>query len=325
MLSRVAERMYWLGRYLNRVENSARLINVNTNLLFDLPRDSKLVWVDLTDILDNRDLFLSLYDNDSERNVMKFMLADKDNPSSLINSLTMARENTRTTREILPSETWEQVNAMYLFAKDKLSNALSRGGRYDYLANIIRYSQQITGLLESCMSHDQAFYFFLIGRNLENADMASRIIDVGTANLFSADDSRDYEMALWVNILRSLSAFQMYRQHVPNKVNGIQVVSFLFNDERFPRSILFSLERLERCFSVLPRNETPMRLLLHIKRYLSELNIEKKFDDQLHSFIDEIQLKFNELDEQITETWFQLSDESLMQTQDQTASSQSQS
>lgn len=311
MLSRVAERMYWLGRYLSRVENTARLVNVNANLLLDLPKTSKLSWVDLTDIIDSQELFSSLYDDNAERNVIKFMLADKDNPSSLINSLSYARENTRTTREILPSETWEQVNEFYLYGKENINKGLSRSGRHDFLADIIQFSQQIFGLLDSCMSHNQAYYFFLIGRSLENADMASRIIDVGSANLIDEESEHNeyYENVLWMNVLRSLSAFQMYRQHVPDKVNGIDVVNFLFNDAMFPRSLIYSLTQLEECFLLLPRNEVPLRSVLHIKRFVTDLNVEKKFDHLLHTFIDDVQLEFNSLHEKIIETWFSLADE----------------
>ena len=313
MLSRVAERMYWLGRYINRVENTARLVNVNATLLFDLPKNSKLNWVDLTDIIDGRELFNSLYESDVERNVIKFMLADKENPSSLLNSLHYVRENTRTTREIIPSETWEQINELSIYANENTQKGLSRSGRHEYLSDIIQQCQQILGLIETCMSHNVAYFFFLIGRHLENADMASRIIDIGSINFFNQDDdsSEYYQNVLWMNVLRSLSAFQMYRQHVPDKVNGVDVFNFILKDELFPRSIMFSILELEECFNLLPRNETPLRSLLHIKRFVKDFNVEQKFDNQLHTFIDDLQFKLNDMHEVITETWFELTDEKI--------------
>ena len=309
MLSRVADRMYWFGRYLSRVENTSRLINVQANLLLDLPVDAKLVWEDLTDIIDSREFFNELYEQGSERNVIKFMLADKQNPGSLLNSLAGARENVRTTREILPSEAWEQVNEMYWYGRDFVQEGIKRSGRHDYLDEIMNFSHQITGLLDGCMSHDHAYTFIQIGRHVESADMASRIIDVGTANMIRLDPAtlETYNTGLWMNVLRSLSAFQMYRQHVPDRVNGEDVINFLMKDEMFPRSIYFCLKKVENCFSLLPRKSVPMKKLKRMISMLESKNTAQLTDEKkLHRYIDRIQGDFNRLHNVITKTWLNI-------------------
>src|SRR5690606_15463316 len=130
-----------------------------------------------------------------------FLLAQKTNSSSILNSLVMARENARTTREIIPLEAWELINDLYLFVNANVAKTTSRVGRQDFLKRVIDASQQLTGLLSGCMSHNPAYDFIVMGRNLERADMTSRIIDVGAATLMNKSketlDIIPYENALW--------------------------------------------------------------------------------------------------------------------------------
>lgn len=147
MLSRVAERIYWLGRYLERAENTARLINVYSTLLLDLPRGSKIGWQTLVEIAGCKEEYDEKHKSTEERDVIRFLLADSKNSAAILNSLEMARENARTTREIIPAEAWEQINNLYLFARDNASSGIARGPRHALLKNIISQCQQIAGLL----------------------------------------------------------------------------------------------------------------------------------------------------------------------------------
>ena len=130
MLSRVAERVYWLARYLERVENTARLINVHTGLLMDLPRDVEIDWFTLVTIFDAEMFYHANFEQINENNVMQFLLAEPNNPISLLNSLSAVRENARTSLDILPEETWEQVNELYLLVKNEtLSDCVGHIGQ----------------------------------------------------------------------------------------------------------------------------------------------------------------------------------------------------
>ena len=146
MLSRVAQRIYWLSRYLERAEDSARLILVRHHSILDLPRSVQPGWGLLLDVLGAHEDFAGKRRAANENNIISYVFSDRDNPSSIISSLTAARENMRTTREVLPSETWERVNSLYLSVARRSNKTLPRGSRHNVLNNIVQSCQQITGM-----------------------------------------------------------------------------------------------------------------------------------------------------------------------------------
>jgi uncharacterized alpha-E superfamily protein len=296
MLSRVAERIYWLGRYMERSENVARMVNVNSNLLLDLPRGVKVGWGSLIDISGTGNYFNRDTDQADERTVVRFMLADKDNPSSLLNSLSWARENARITRETMPMEAWELVNDLYHTIKDNANAMTARRERSRMLLHVINQVQQFTGLLAGCMTHNDAYDFIRLGRNLERADMTTRIVDAGLVHLLphlssgsgsGSDVLQPYNNVLWMSVLRSLSGYQMYRQHVRDRVNAKDVVTFLLQNENFPRAVAHSLGELEGCLKKLPNSK------------VASNTVAKAI-----AHVDEIQYEIGNLHSVITETWF---------------------
>ena len=182
LLSRVAERVYWQARYLERAENMARLLHVFSALQLDLPKGTKLGWQSLIQITGHDTYFSTKYKQENERNVVKFLLAEK-NGISLVDMLVSARENARTTREIMPTEAFELINGLHHFARDHAEKGLHRAERNNILEQIVSRAQQIGGLLAGSMSRDEAYSFVRLGRSLERADMTTRIIE--THLLFS--------------------------------------------------------------------------------------------------------------------------------------------
>jgi uncharacterized alpha-E superfamily protein len=312
MLSRVAERIYWLGRYLERAENTARLLNVYSTLLLDLPRGSKIGWQTLVEIAGCKEEYDEKHKSTDERDVIRFLLADSKKSASILNSLEMARENARTTREIIPAEAWEQINNLYLFTRDNASNGIARGPRHALLKDIISQCQQITGLLEGAMSHNSGYNFIRIARSLERADMTTRIVDVGSVILLPelADRSRaeeipePYENTIWMSVLRSLSADQMYRQHVQDRVNGEDVVTFLLQDAYFPRSVAHCLTKLENCLQALPGNKAALKEVAETKAHILDADIEVLVVEGLLEYIDELQINFADIHTCIAKAWF---------------------
>jgi uncharacterized alpha-E superfamily protein len=145
------------------------------------------------------------------------------------------------------------------------------------------------------------------GRNLERADMTTRIVDSAVFVLMPRKDQPSaYDNILWVNVLKSLSAFQMYRQHVRNRVDGDAVIRYLIKDAAFPRSVAFTIAEAQVAVSTLPRNKAPMRAIGRLQRRLNEAEIQKMSLDELHAFIDELQAGFNNVHEQIWGAWFRL-------------------
>ena len=305
MLSRAAERMYWFGRYVERVENTARLIAVNTHLIMDLPPGATQVWESLISITGYEDAFNARFKRAEERNVVKFLLSDKQ--CSIRHAVAMARENARTSREILPTGAWEKINRLHLYLARRKDAGVKREGREAFLTDIINQCYEVNGYLEGSMSDDNAHQFIRIGRNLERADMTTRIVDVGCLNLMQPGESEgnEHDNILWMNVLRNLSAYQMYRQHVQDVVNGEDVVDFLLKDPRFPRTVVHCLAHVEEAFRDLPRAEVPLVAVTEaLRRMKTEQVPELLQQGKLHQYIDEIQLELGSIHDRLGGTWF---------------------
>tara|TARA_B110000858_G_scaffold198436_1_gene264971 strand:+ start:18072 stop:19016 length:945 start_codon:yes stop_codon:yes gene_type:complete len=310
MLSRVAERIYWQARYLERAENTARLLSVFSTLLLDLPPGTKLSWRSLVEIAGSDQAFDKKYKQANERNVMRFLLLDS--PSSLLNTLAYTRENARTTREIMPLEAFEQINDLYHYGRDNAASSISGGARHKFLEEIISNCHEISGLMAGSMSRGIAYSFVRLGRSLERADMATRIIDVGSGNLLpdlgtgvkQVESNEPYENTLWMNILRSLTAYQMYRQHVKHRVNGEDVVRFLLQDDDFPRAATHALTTITKVLKRLPKNSKTTTQVNKTLRMIEKGNISKLLDAGLFQYLDDLQVEIASIHASIASTWF---------------------
>lgn len=306
MLSRVAEYLYWMARYIERAENTARLINVNSHLQLDLPKQVRPGWMPLIEITGGQELFGKLYETLDERSVIKFLIGESKNSSSILSSLQQARENARTIRDIIPREAWEQINELYLNVKEQLASGLSQKRRFSYLKMVILGTQQITGLLAGTMSHDAGYFFVRMGRNLERADMTTRIIDVRSANLLpeQADYLKPYENIQWMGVLKSLTAYQMYRRHMQVAVRRSEVLTFLLKNIKFPRAFYHCLVEVQDCLLHLPHNDLPLRTLAKLQRIVNGVDTHRLKPSELHELIDLLQLSLGELHDLIYSTYF---------------------
>ena len=306
MLSRVAERLYWMARYIERAENTSRMVMAFNTLALDLPRSVELSWKELVVVTGMDALFDERYQRDDDRNCVKFLVADAWNPCSILSSLRSARENVRTTRDLVPTEGWEIVNELYLFARDNVDQGVSKRGRHEFLSEIVQRCQTLTGLMAGCMSHDDAYEFIQLGHNIERADMTTRQIDMGALRLLArSDEPAPYEGLLWTSILRSQSAFQMYRQHVKRRVNGVDVVRYLLQDTYFPRSVAHALSCCEAALTRLPRNELPLRMAIEARRHALDADVDRLVNGHgLHDFMDRVQGDIGGLHQSIADCWF---------------------
>ena len=306
MLSRVAENIYWMARYIERAENTARLIMVNTNLLLDLPKGVQLGWQPIIEILGAEEYYLKQNKDFDERTVLKFLIADPNSPNSILNALRFARENARTIRDIIPREAWERINDLYFVAKSTAQSGYSKKGRFDYVQKIILGAQTITGLLAGTMLHDMGYDFLKMGRNLERADMTTRIIDVRSADLLPEHEAlTPFENIQWMSVLKSLTGYQMYRRKMQERVNRPDVLKFLLKDKTFPRSFFHALLEVKFCLQNLPRNEEAVNLLNDVGKKVLRADQAILKQDELHKFIDELQLGLADLHQMISKTYFQ--------------------
>ncbi|MGB1667244.1 MAG: alpha-E domain-containing protein [Pseudohongiellaceae bacterium] len=311
LLSRVAERVYWQARYLERAENMARLLHVFSALQLDLPKGTKLGWQSLIQITGHDTYFSTKYKQENERNVVKFLLSEK-NGISLVDMLVSARENARTTREIMPTEAFELINDLYHFARDHAEKGLHRAERNNILEQIVSRAQQIGGLLAGSMSRDEAYSFVRLGRSLERADMTTRIIDVDAQKLMpqlevegAEPEAREpYDNILWMNVLRSSSAYQMYRQHVQERVNGADVAKFLLQNEQFPRSAAHNLTTLTKVLAKLPNSGKVTWQVNKTRRLVRNADLQSLMQRGLLEHLDQVQQEIGKVHYKIADTWF---------------------
>ena len=306
MLSRSAERLYWLARYMERTENIARLVSVHMNLLMDLPKGVEMDWRQLILINTSEQEFYEKNNVANERNITRFLLVDTTYQGSLISSLSAARENIRTSRELLPDEAWEQVNEIYLFAKNNLETITNRRQRVLFLNEILKGCQRFTGLLSGYMSHNDPYRFIRLGKNIERADMTSRILDLASLLLSESrsDEARQYETILWMNILKALNALLMYRQQMHNRINGDDVLNFLLLDANLPRSVSCCLAEIHTSVSQLPNNNGLPLKITELEAYVKAMDTRQTTQKQLRSILDSLQNKLGELHAQIADNWF---------------------
>ncbi len=315
MLSRVADRLYWTSRYLVRSAGTARLLNAYTQFILDIPQGSELGWDGLLKVFDSEQAFDQKYKKVTEHNVLKFLITDLDNPTSLRFSIKAARENVRTTRDVLPEDIWEQVNELYLYAEEMASQSIARKHRFDFLEQIVKRNQQIHGLIESTVSRDHSYTFLKLGRFIEHADIISRVIDVDAATIGEKDEVAISKSSLfWVNLLSSLSANSAYRIEIGPLVDSPEVINFLFKSHSFPRSLFFCMSEIQHILKSLKSSEAAARQVDGMMKILDGFDAEQQSHKQLHDFIDTFQTQINLLHGVINKSWFEFSEQSPVST-----------
>ncbi len=305
MLSRVADRLYWKARYLERAEDIARLVGSYHSLIMDIPRGADLGWDVLLRILDAEPLFYARYRVPSEQNIVKFLLADEDNPGSLASSVKSARENVRTTRDVLPEETWEQMNELHLFVREAAEKSVGRRNRQAFLEAVVGRCQMIYGMLLTTLSRDHAQRFTLLGHLIERCDMTTRVVDVGVMELMARDSHfAAIDPLVWSSLLQSLSALGAYRRTVGPLLDGASVAEFVLKQGDHPRSVLYCVRGMRDAVRPLSNNDETLRHLERMRRKLGRLRAEQLDPVAFHRYIDDFQLLINQLHELIGATWF---------------------
>ena len=308
MLSRVADNLYWFARYLERTENLARLVGASTELMLDLPRHLAPGWEPLLRIAGSQANFAARGGADySGRAIVRFLIADAANHSSMAASISRAREIARTARDLLPRDLWERINGLHIYVSEHADEAISHSGRHGFLTQVIASVQGLTGMLEGVVSEGQALSFLALGRNIERADMTSRIVDVRAAALpgdQAAAQLQPFETVLWMSVLRSLSAYQMYRIHARERLHGAGVVRFLLADENFPRACVCCLRRAEEVLLDLPHSESLRRRMMRMRKAIGHSSQEAYEQGTLHEFIDRLQLSLARTNDELARIYF---------------------
>lgn len=303
LLSRVAENLYWAARYLERAEDTARIVLQHTNVLIDLPQSVSLDWRPLLAILGDRDIEHEMI---HEVTIVNHLTCDANNPSSIASCIVSARENFRTTREVLPRAAWQAINDLYLYVGDRCDEAVPRSSRTKYLSHVIAESQRIVGILAGTMSRDAAYSMLRLGRNIERADMTTRVLDVRAGSLIGGDGA--YDDIQWVGVLQSLSALQMYRRATRSPLDGHSVVQFCLQSREFPRSVAHCLREVIHGIGILPERTDVRAVCETANTLLAGLTSEDISGVHLHQLMDEMQHAIGDIHTAVADGYFRVAE-----------------
>ncbi len=310
MLSRVAESMYWMSRYVERAENVARCISVNLNLSLDLPGVAGDQWMPLVVTMGDSDSFNERYSSPSRVNVIDFLTFDRSNPNSILSCLIAARENARSVRESISSEMWQHINSFYLRVRDARRDEAFRDP-HSYFDTITASGQQFVGVTDVTMTHGEGWHFGQVGRMIERGDKTSRILDVKYFILLPhlTDVGTTYDNVQWLALLRSASGLEMYRQAF-GRIDPMGVVEFLILDRNFPRSVLHCLTRADASLHEITGTSVggfscpSEQLLGSLWSKLSFTTSKKIIEGGLHEFVDDLQEQLNVVGIEMAKTFF---------------------
>jgi uncharacterized alpha-E superfamily protein len=311
MLSRVADCVFWMSRYIERAENAARFVDVNLNLTLDLGGSLANQWDPLIYTTGDHEQFYERYGTANQKNAVAMLAFDDENPNSIVSCLKFARENARTIREIIAAPVWEELNKFYLLVKHAARNGQGTDNPFEFFNTVKRSGQLIVGMMEATMSRGEAWHFAQMGRLLERADKTSRILDVKYFILLPdvADVGTPMDAIQWSALLKSASALEMYRKK-HGRITPTEVAEFLTLDAEFPRALRFCLHGTEQSLRAVTgtpiatfRNQAERRLG-QLRSELDYAQIADVIDQGLHEFIDNFQQKLNFVGEAIHDTFF---------------------
>ncbi|NTU92351.1 MAG: alpha-E domain-containing protein [Chlorobiaceae bacterium] len=319
MLSRVAESLFWMSRYFERAENTARFLDVNFNLMLDLNSittvDHPNYWSPLIMVMSDPEDFRAHYSEYNAHNVTDYLVFNRQNSSSIISSIGMARENARSIIESISSEMWEQLNNLYHFLQSVTPQQV-HNDPYSFYKEIKNASHLFQGITDNTFSRNEGWDFVQIGKYLERADNAARLIDVKYhmlmpkrgQNLDLVKNSVD--IIQWMAVLKSCSALEAFRKVYLSKIDPDNILRFLILDRTFPRSITFSIcaaqEALWRISgSSLHRYTNNVdRLIGKMDAELSYTTVDDIHLQGVHDFLEDIQKGVIKVGEQLHLLYF---------------------
>ena len=310
MLSRVAEAMYWMARYIERAEDLTRLLAVNFNALLETrPDEARQGWEPLVQMTGDQDLFHSLYSETSAQTVTDFLLWHPQNSNAVTTCVTRARENARSVREQISSEMWEQLNRLYHLLRD-VNRAAVLVNPSLFFSEVRNGSQAFQGITAATLTHNEPYHFVQVGLHLERADKTARILDAKYLSISRLEmDASDTALQL-IALLRSCSAFEPYRRTSRGVLNNQSVVEYLLLDQNFPRAVLYCINRSLLALnqiggeSSLPRADHPLRTLGRIRADLEYMDIQEMLGEKMDPFLNALLERLNGVGVDVMRAYF---------------------
>ena len=308
MLSRVGDSTYWVGRYVERAENNARLLDVNVQMLLDFENRSaetdRQFWLPILSTLEDTELFRQLHPEFNAAAVLDYVTFEPRNPNSIQSCIGFARENARAVRDQISSEMWEKINGLYLYFRDGTAVRDFRANSHEFYDKVTYASQLIQGVTNATMTHGEAWRFIQAGKFIERADCTSRILDLKYHILLPSGEQvgGNVDISQWMYVLRSCSGMEAYLKIRRGDVTPWGVAEFLICHHEFPRSIRFCVDRLDSVLHDISRTEEghfsnePERLSGLLRSQLDFATIDGIFQHGLHEYLDGVQERLIELD-----------------------------
>jgi uncharacterized alpha-E superfamily protein len=309
MLSRVADSLYWMSRYLERAEHTARLVNVNLNLTLDrTPDDAARHWGRLLSSLRLPPPVPGTLTPFEHAASATLDLANRD---SIAASIAAARENARQVREQISSEMWEQINRLFLAVRQDSVDADWTGGAHAFLTSVVEGVHLFQGITDATMTHGEGWRYIELGRYLERASGTASMLDVHYRDFPGGRDQPTHvgEYVEWVALLRSCSAFEAYCRHYTADLRSIRIAEFLILNADFPRSIRFSAGRIQSALKAIAtltgRGGRAERLAGRLLASLDYGQVDEIVGDQLPAYLEGIVRQTNQINVAVNQQYVQ--------------------
>jgi len=317
LLARMAEAVYWAGRYLERAEDTARIVGVHGETHIDLPVGEDVGWAPLVNIAGSMADFVERgggrgtsgaaapsTKRSVEARVVAYVLTDRDNPSSILTSIAGARDNLRRARPVVPREVWELCNELWLALSPDATIVAARDKRVRWLQRVVDEVQRINGVMQGTMRRDEALAFFRMGQHLERAVVTCRVLQV-RADSAVPDPGRDlYTEVHQMALLRSLASYQPFRRAMPARPDAASTLKFLLQDEAFPRAVSACLGELRELVKALPHNERMLAACTDTAVLVADAPLSMPTPRSLRAFLAELLPALGNLHNHIEASFF---------------------
>ena len=313
MLSRVADSLYWLNRYIERAENTARIIDANLHFLLDSEIPDAEQWEPLVWITGDQEYFFEKYSFATRENVIYFLTFDKEYNNSIISCLRFARENAKSIREIINLEMWEQINKFYIMLNELSEKEITLDFLHDFFEKVKYNCHLFNGISDSTMSRNEGWHFARLGKMIERADKTSRIIDIKYFHILPSVKfvGSTYDILQWSAILKSASGFEMFKKKY-KIIKPDKIIEFLIVDNEFPRSIKYCINKANESIHAISGTTNnsfanrPEQSLGILNAELSFADIDNIIEVGFHEFIDSFQKKLLNIGTDIYSRYFNI-------------------
>lgn len=300
MLSRVADSLYWMSRYLERAEHIARVLEIHlAQTLEGITGEESARWRRTISSLG-----MVYTEGSSEAELVHWLCFDHNHAASIVNCISLARDNARQVREQISSEMWEQINRLFHNVRGNAHRQDLLAGLEEFLVQVKEGAHLFQGITDSTMNHGEGWQFIQVGRFLERAQSVSTFLEVRLRDGWQAESSDDYEAhAEWIALLKSVTAFEAYCKVHTADVRPDRIAEFLLLNPEFPHSVRFAVCRLEEAVDNLPEAATrkgsgrAARLAGKLSAKLSYAQIEEIQEDGIQDFLADVRLQCNQIHE----------------------------